>query len=97
MSYGAGYIKWLKGTMKNALILLRKAVEFSRPRAPEKDATEEGDTKTGRPLGSQNDPGRMELFRMHLTVLPTLDNSDLPRQMTGRYEALDTFIEKLGE
>ena len=95
--YLAGYIEWKRGNMKNALILLRKAVEFSRPRAPEKDATEEGDTKTGRTLGSQNDPGRMELFRMHLTVLPTLDNSDLPRQMTGRYEALDTFIEKLGE
>ncbi|MCH8328028.1 MAG: hypothetical protein IID15_05840, partial [Candidatus Marinimicrobia bacterium] len=95
--YLAGYIQWKLGHTKNALILLRKAVEYSQPRAPGEDASDEGDTRSGRPLGFENNLHQMELFRTHLVVLSTLDDTELPHQMAARYEALDTFIKTLGE
>lgn len=95
--YLTGYIEWKRGNVQNALTLLGKAVEYSRPRGPGQDVSEEGDTQSGRPLGPQHGLDPMGLFRTFLTELSPMDISALPGQITGQYESLDAFLQGLND
>lgn len=92
-----GYIDWKRGNLQKALTSLTKAAEYSRPVAPVRNFSGEGDTNSGRPVGSPRGSYRGTLFQDYFGDLSKLKETELPHEMNSRYRQLDVFLEQIRE